>query len=230
MTKLAVMQPYLFPYVGYFQLMYASDKFVIYDDVNYIKQGYINRNTVLSQGQPQRFTVPVPGASSNKKIKDLYYSSDVKKTLSLLEQSYSKSPYFNEIYPIVHEVLVSPNRSIASLCEKSYQLIFEYLGLELQTYKSSDLDYERLGGRVERLVSLCKCLESEVYINSPGGRQLYAKGEFLEKNIELKFIKNNQAPYYQGQETFFPYMSIIDVMMWCSPEQVVEKFEMYEVD
>ena len=99
--KLAVMQPYLFPYIGYFQLIYAADLFLIYDDVAYIKQGYINRNSILSPNGAARFTIPVPGASSNKLISELKFSGDVAKVLRTIEQRYCKAPHFEEIFPMI---------------------------------------------------------------------------------------------------------------------------------
>ena len=156
--KLAVMQPYLFPYIGYFQLIYAADLFLIYDDVAYIKQGYINRNNIWSANGATRFTVPVPGASSNKLISDLAFSGDVAKVLKTIEQSYSKAPYFEGVFPMIREALELDDRSIASICQKSYEDIFSYLGLEKQFKKTSELEYDRSASARDRLIALCQQL------------------------------------------------------------------------
>ena len=116
----AVMQPYLFPYLGYFQLINCSDNFIIYDDVNFIKGGYINRNYILSNGEKQRFTVSVPGASQNKKINELCYSGDVKKVLASIHHAYSKAPYFEKVYPLIEKILKRKERSISDVCLQSY--------------------------------------------------------------------------------------------------------------
>lgn len=225
--KLAIMQPYLFPYIGYFQLIYAADLFVIYDDVSFIKQGYINRNSVLSPNGKMRFTVPVPGASSNKLISELTFSSDVSKVLKTIEQSYTKAPYFEVVFPLVREILEYEDRSIAVVCQKSYQAMFSYLGLEKQFIKSSELEYDRTLSARDRLVALCRKFQADCYINAPGGRSLYAKREFAEQGVDLKFIDSFPVEYPQGNREFVPNLSIIDVLMNCSPHESINLFKQY---
>lgn len=228
--KLAVMQPYLFPYIGYFQLIYAADLFLIYDDVSYIKQGYINRNSVLSPNGATRFTVPVPGASSNKLICDLQFSTDVAKVLKTIEQSYSKAPYFEDVFPLIRQILEHEDRSIASLCLNSYQAIFSYLGLEKPFRKTSELDYDRTVSARDRLIALCHKFGTDCYINAPGGRALYAKSDFAEHGVDLKFIDSLPVEYQQGNDEFVPNLSIVDVLMHCLPEDVVNLMEQYALD
>lgn len=220
--KLAVMQPYLFPYIGYFQLIYAADLFLIYDDVTYIKGGYINRNRILSSNVTTRFTVPVPGASSNKLISELQFSTDVAKVLKTIEQSYSQARYFDQIFPLIQGALWLTDRSIASVCLKSLEDIFSYLGVEKQFKKTSELDYDRSAPAVERLIALCHEFGADCYINAPGGRKLYAKQAFAEKGINLKFVDSLPVKYSQGGVEFLPNLSIIDVLMNCSPQMVIE--------
>lgn len=228
--NLAVMQPYLFPYIGYFQLIYASDLFLIYDDVAYIKQGYINRNRVLSHNGAIRFTVPVPGASSNKLISDLKFSTDVAKVLKTFEQSYSKAPYFDAVFPIARHILQNEDRSIASVCMKSYEEIFSYLGLVKRFIKTSDLNYDRRASARDRLIDLCHQFAAECYINASGGRSLYAKSDFLQRGVELKFVDSLPVEYEQDNSEFVPNLSIIDVLMNCSPEQAVNLMAQYSLN
>lgn len=227
--KLAVMQPYLFPYIGYFQLIYAADLFLIYDDVAYIKQGYINRNSILSSNGVTRFTLPVPGASSYKLISELAFSGDVSKVIKTIEQSYSKAPYFEDVFPVIRRTLELSDRTIASVCQKSYEEIFSYLGLEKQFKKTSELDYDRSASARDRLIALCQQFGADSYINSPGGRKLYAKQDFAEKGIDLKFVDSLPMKYSQGVKEFVPNLSIIDMLMNCSPSQVIENMERYEL-
>ena len=219
--KLAVMQPYLFPYIGYFQLIYASDLFLIYDDVNYIKRGYINRNSIGSVNGAVRFTVPVPSASQNKLISELSYSSDVAKILKTIEQSYSKSKYFSKVYPIIKDVLESEDRRIASVCLNSYKLIMQYLDVDINVIKSSDVEYDRSGSAADKLIELCRVFGANNYINSPGGKEIYSKCYFEDKGIDLRFIKSLPVSYNQVCKEFVPNLSIIDVLMNCSPQEVV---------
>lgn len=227
--KLAVMQPYLFPYIGYFQLIYAADLFLIYDDVAYIKQGYINRNSILSPNGATRFTIPVPGASSNKLISELAFSDDVTKALRTIEQSYSKAPHFGEVFPMIRGALELDDRSIASVCQKSFEDIFSYLGLEKQFKKTSELEYDRSASARDRLIALCQQFGANCYINAPGGRKLYAKQDFAEKGIDLKFVDSLSVEYSQGSAEFVPNLSIIDVLMHCSPEEVRSLLGCYEL-
>jgi len=227
--KLAVMQPYLFPYIGYFQLIYAADLFLIYDDVAYIKQGYINRNSILSPNGATRFTVPVPGASSNKLISELAFSEDVAKVLRTIEQSYSKAPHFEEVFPMIRGALELDDRSISSVCQKSFEDIFSYLGLEKQLKKTSELEYDRSASARDRLIALCHQFGADCYINAPGGRKLYAKQDFAEKGIDLKFVDSLPVEYSQGSAEFVPNLSIIDVLMHCPPEEVKRLLSRYEL-
>ncbi|CAG34771.1 WbqC family protein [Desulfotalea psychrophila] len=226
---IAVMQPYLFPYFGYYQLVNCADKFVVYDDVNYIKGGYINRNNILVKGQSQRFTVPVPGASSNKKIKELSFSSDVKKVLSTIQQSYSKALFFNEIFPIVEAILTYEDRSLAEVCKQSLSQVFAYLGVEKEIIKSSELDYDHSLSAADRLIDITRRFGANKYINSIGGQSLYNKDYFQSNGIELSFIKMDEVSYTQANNKFVPYLSMIDVLMWCKKERVVEMLKSYKM-
>lgn len=221
--KLAVMQPYLFPYIGYFQLIMSSDIFVIYDDVHFIKQGYINRNNILAGGVIQRFTVPVQNGSSNSLIKDVVFQSNVRKVLAAIQQAYSKSLFIKDILPVIEDILNYEERSISALCEYSYKRIFEYLGVEKQIVLSSDLDYDKSQTADKKLVSMCQLLGAKNYINSPGGRELYSSEMFEPYGIELKFIKPALEEYKQlNTDSFVKGLSIIDVLMNNSIEETLD--------
>lgn len=223
------MQPYLFPYLGYYQLVNCVDTFILYDDVNYIKGGYINRNSILVKNKAQRFTLPVPSASSNKKIMDLSFSSETRKTLSTIQQAYSKAPYFEDVYPLIKSILESKDRNIAEVCRKSIALFFEYLAIEKSIIKSSNLDYDRNLPAVDRLVGITRKLQAKHYINSIGGQALYNKNNFSEHQIKLSFIKMDEIKYYQFQEEFIPNLSIIDILMWCDKEKIKSLLTEYKL-
>lgn len=227
--KLAVMQPYLFPYIGYFQLIYAADLFLIYDDVAYIKQGYINRNSILSPNGVTRFTIPVPGASSNKLISELAFSGDVQKIIKTIEQSYSNAPYFGDVFPMIRGALELDDRSIASICQKSFEDIFSYLGIEKKLKKTSELNYNRSASARDRLIALCHQFDADCYVNAPGGRKLYSMQDFVEKGIDLKFVGSLTVEYPQEVDEFVTNLSIIDMLMNCSPSLVIENMARYEL-
>lgn len=225
--KVAVMQPYLFPYLGYYQLVNYVDTFVFYDDVTFIKQGYINRNYILLNGKPTRITVPVPGASSNKKIKELEFSLSVGKILKTIMQAYSKAPFFDVIYPLVERVFTHPNRNIADVCQLSIAEVFRYLDIKKNMLKSSELKYCRSLSAASRLVDICKTLGSNHYVNSAGGSHLYSKTYFATQRCKLSFLQLNNVCYPQGNTDFVPNLSIVDALMWCDKERISELLQSF---
>ena len=223
----AIMQPYLFPWIGYFQLIYQSDIFVLYDDACFIKQGYINRNSILSAGQELRFTLPVHGASSFKRIAELSFDSQAGKLIKTISQSYSKAPYFHTVMPLVEAVLCNENRDITTCCQKAIESILGYLRQEREIIRSSMLVYDRDEDAQNKVIGICKALDASIYVNSTGGRHLYAAEDFAAQGIKLRFLEARNTVYAQGQHEFFPYLSIIDVLMHCTPEEVNRAFKNY---
>ncbi|CZU91060.1 WbqC family protein [Enterobacter ludwigii] len=226
--SIAIMQPYLFPWIGYFQLVWQSDVFVLYDDARYIKQGYINRNSILSCGKAQRFTLPVPGASINKNISELAFSKQVDKILKSVKQNYQKAPHFEEVFALIEGVLTCSERDITTCCSKAISDIFFYLGEEKKLMRSSSLNYKRSENAENKVISICQTLGATKYVNSIGGRQLYDAQNFARAGIELKFLQTQSHYYHQGQDGFIPNLSIIDVLMHCEPimvKKLLTKFE-----
>lgn len=226
--NVSIMQPYLFPWVGYFQLIHQSDIFVLYDDANFIKQGYINRNSILSGGQVQRFTVPVPSASIHKKIGELSFSNQVDKILKTISQSYSKAQYFQDVMPIVESILSLADRDVTGCCSKAINDIFKYVGEEKNIILSSSLNYSRDESAENKVIDICKKLMATKYVNSIGGRQLYHADNFKMHGIELKFLNTKIIHYNQGYKDFVPNLSIIDVLMHCDPRIVKTMFNSFE--
>lgn len=234
--KLAIMQPYLFPYIGYFQLINTVDKFVIYDDVNFIKQGWINRNNILVQGKPYLFTLPLRNQSSFSKINEVFvnraqYDSWRKKSIRTLEQSYKKAPFFKDIYDLVDNVLDvgDMETDIASIATKSLVEISKYLEINTEfVFSSSVYDNAELTGKA-RVINICKKENATYYINPIGGQELYDKDFFKESGLELSFIKTMSIEYSQFKNGFVPWLSIIDVLMFNSIEEtklLLNKFEL----
>lgn len=219
--KLAVMQPYFFPYLGYFQLLRAVDLFVIYDDVNFIKGGWINRNFILMNGQAQRITVPLVGASSFKTIAATRLAADRlwrDKLLKTLRQAYSKAPHFDQVYALAEGVILSPCRSLAELAVGSIRAVANYLRLTTEirpsaTYYAND----SLKGQT-RILDICQRERAEAYYNLPGGEALYDRSAFSAAGVTLRFIHPGEPHYRQFGYTFVPRLSILDVLMFNPPE------------
>ncbi|HAT4484168.1 TPA: WbqC family protein [Proteus mirabilis] len=228
---LAVMQPYLFPYIGYYQLAYHSDMFIFYDDVNYIKGGYINRNNILTKNGPQLFTLPVKKASSFKKINELFYQEDTRKILTSISQAYSKAPYFTSVFPIIEKVLTDNNRNVAHIASKSIIDIFEYLDINFNYVYSSLINYDNSKNAKEKLIEFCRIYNCNNYVNTIGGKKLYSKDEFSSHNIKLNFISSEKNYYNQYNSDYFEEnLSIIDILMNISPKEVINILGNYHVE
>lgn len=231
--KLAVMQPYFFPYLGYFQLVQSVDHFVFYDDVNYIKRGWINRNRILINDSPSYFTVPLVGVSRNKLINEIDIAKGdkaLKKGLISIAQNYKSAPFFNGVYHIVEEVYQSQKKNIAEWAGLSVTKIAEYLGLSTTFHFSSELDFgHNTSDRAERLIEICKGFEAKIYINAAGGKELYKKEEFAEHGIDLKFIDPILKRYPQRTNEFIPGLSFIDVLMNNSKDDILEMLAEYSL-
>ncbi|MAP80965.1 MAG: hypothetical protein CL526_07730 [Aequorivita sp.] len=232
--KAAIMQPYIFPYLGYFQLIKAVDAFVFYDDVNFIKRGWINRNKILLNNKEKLISFPCIGASQNKLINEVQVDLSDKQYLKLIqtiEQAYNKAPYYKEVYPIIEKVFNSSAKNIAELAIHSIKIVSEYIGINTEFYVSSESFGETKGiDKADRLIAISKNLGSNTYINALGGIELYNKAYFKLKNIELHFLKPSSAPYKQHDPiNFIAGLSIIDVMMFNSPEEINEMLDNFEL-
>ncbi|MDI5934145.1 WbqC family protein [Halomonas kalidii] len=227
--KIAIMQPYLFPCIGYYQLVRCVDKFVVYDDVNYIKRGYINRNYILDKGCRRRFTVPVPGASIHKKISELTFSGEIESILEGIRHAYAKAPFFEEIFPLIRNVFEGEDRSISAVCSDGINEVFGYLGMVPDVSFSSQLGYDRRFSGAEKLMAICDVLDSRHYVNSIGGQALYKKEYFSSKGVDISFLKSREIRYAQGGSQFVANLSMIDVLMWCSKTNVTTLLDEYDL-
>lgn len=221
--KVGIMQPYLFPYIGYFQLINIVDKFIIFDDANYIKKGWINRNNILVNNKIYRFNLPVMGISQNEIIKDIRILDEFqnkKKLLKTICHAYKKAPMFKFIYPILEDIILYDNCKLSEYIENSIRVICTYLEIDTKIIKSSKLNNNKSLRSEDKIIDICKLLNSNVYINPIGGMSLYSKEKFAQNNIELYFIKSAIVRYKQFNDEFYENMSIIDVLMFNSKERV----------
>jgi len=232
--KLAIMQPYLFPYIGYFQLMNAVDKFVVYDDVTFIKGGWINRNKILVNKTEYIFTIPLHNASSNVLIKDIELAITKKwksKFLKTLEHSYKKSENFEMTYSIVEDVVNTETRFLIEIYLKSIELINSFLDIKTPIVASSTIyNNVHLKGQ-GRILDICAQESADCYINPLGGRELYNTELFSNNKIKLKFqlADYKKLQYSQFNNIFLSSLSIIDVMMFNSPKKIKTMLNEYEL-
>lgn len=233
--KLAIMQPYLFPYIGYFQLIRAVEEFVVYDDVNFIKQGWINRNRTLNNGAPLLFTVPLENASSFSRINEVrvdlkQYNAWKNKFLKTLALNYKKAPQFDTTIGLIGGVLDNFREgSVADLALSGIRAVCGHLGINTKIVPSSSVyNNTHLHGK-ERVVDICRQTGASHYINPIGGQELYTKEYFKEHHLQLSFIKSLPVTYAQLKEPFVPWLSIIDVLMFNTAGDIVLMLENYEL-
>lgn len=222
------MQPYLFPYLGYFQLIRAVDAFVVYDDVNYINGGWINRNSILANGDKLLLTLPLQGASQNRLINQIELGGH-HKILKSLHQCYSKAPFFGAVYPLLEDIFAQSEHNLARFLDYQLRKICAYLGLRPKWHISSELKKNcELRGE-EKILELCKVLGATHYINTPGGKALYDRETFAGAGLKLSFIQPRAVSYRQFDNEFLPNLSIIDVMMFNDREQCSKLLEEYDL-
>ena len=225
--KIAVMQPYIFPYIGYFQLMNYVDKFILYDDVTFIKRGWINRNKLLLNGNSFMFTVPIVNASQNTLIKDIKVAIDTRwknKFYKTIEFAYKKTPFYNEIMSIICQVIDLRTKYLKDIHLISFELIVKYTGLETIIVDSSSVyNNDDLNGQ-NRIIDICIKEQATQYVNLYGGKKLYNHDEFNKKRLDLKFIKNNNQLIKRENK-----FSIIHDLMITKSSEMKNLYEDYTV-
>ncbi|MBJ6367888.1 WbqC family protein [Snuella sedimenti] len=232
--KVAIMQPYFFPYVGYFQLIDAVDTFVFYDDVNFIKKGFINRNSILLDGRAYKFMIPCKKLSQNKMIKETYIDlsdSIIKKMLKTFKHAYHDAPFYNQTIEIIKRVFFSNCKSVSEIAILSVKSICDYLEID-KNWKISSLHHNASIGleREARIIDITKKEFGDVYINMESGKELYDNKIFKHNNIRLNFLCPKLKNYKQSSEQFIPSLSIIDVLMFNKPKVVKEMLKAYRID
>ena len=230
--KLGIMQPYFFPYLGYWQLLNAVDQYVIYDDVNFVKGGWINRNRILVQGAPQYLNLQMQGASPYKKILDLGVNPSPvwkEKVLATLTMAYKRAPYYDEVFPILKETILCQELRLSTYVINSIRAVCGYLQIDTKLLLSSEMDQDRSLRGQDRVLDISKRLGANHYCNAIGGQELYSKEIFHKDGIELHFVKTHFVVYQQFKNEFVPGLSIIDVMMFNSPKEIQAMLEDYEL-
>ena len=212
--KLGIMQPYFMPYIGYWQLMAAVDMYVIYDDVNFIKKGWINRNNILVNGTKQLFTISLEGVSQNKLINEITIADDFVKLRKTISMAYSKAPYYKETMELLDMIFTFDSNNLAKFLEHSIRLVARYLGIQTEILLSSHLEKDNSLKGQEKILDICKRLNADVYYNAIGGQELYDKEKFKANSIDLYFVQSYLHPYKQSKDSFIEGLSLIDVLMW----------------
>ena len=235
--KIAVMQPYFFPYLGYFSLIAASDYWIYFDTPQYIRHGWVNRNRILKPSKEdwQYITVPLEKHSRNEQIMNVYPKNNnwQAKLLAQLEHYRKAAPFYKEVYSLVADVVnyAEPGKSISSISIKSVEAVCEYCGLELRSevFSQMNLDIGTVSEPDEWALEITRSLQGTTYINPIGGKEFFSKEKYREASIELHFLKPIIQSYDQKNKKFIPRLSIIDTLMVCSPNDVKDMIKKYEL-
>lgn len=215
--KIGIMQPYFLPYIGYYQLIKSVDTFIFYDDVAYIKQGWINRNRILLDGQDYLFIMQLNKASQNKKINAIEIGNNRMNLLMTFTFAYRKAPFFKNVEPLLHSIFESEQNNLSQYIIDTNKLITDYLGIDTKILVSSEIEKEnKPKSKEDYIFEICNKFGATTYINAIGGRELYSKADFTQAGIDLYFIETQFIEYTQFNNNFIPSLSIIDVMMFNS--------------
>lgn len=228
--KLGIMQPYFMPYIGYFQLMKAVDKYVVYDDVNYIKGGWVNRNHILINGEKEMFTVTLQKASPNKLFNEIVIGDDFKKLMKTLQMNYSRAINFDQTMVLMERIISFPNKQLAVFIANSFREILSYLSVETEILMSSEIPKDNSLRGKDKIIQICEILGADTYYNAVGGKNLYDQEEFREHGITLNFVDSLPQVYSQlHTREFVSGLSMIDVLMNNTKDKVNSLLESYQI-
>ncbi len=226
------MQPYFFPYIGYWQLMNGVDKYVIYDDVNFIRRGWINRNRILMNGEPMLINLIMSGASSSKLINEVKVEKDEKhkhKLLKTIERCYKKAPNYEDTYHLIEDIISNDEEDLSLYLEYLMKKIAQYLEIKTEFILSSHIAKDNSLKGEDKIIEICKILNASEYFNAIGGVDLYSREVFNLNEIKLNFLQTELVEYNQFGNKFVPNLSIIDVMMFNSKDSVKQMLNCYSL-
>jgi hypothetical protein len=226
MTKrLAIMQPYFLPYMGYWQLINDVDEFIVYDTIKYTKKGWINRNRFHLNGVDKLFSLPLKNDSDSLFVKDRTLATDFdrSKLIRQLGNAYAGAPYFKQHFPLIEDIINHPDQNLFGYIFNSIQKICDFLDIKTPLIISSDIpsDHENAKGQ-DKVINLCHARYATDYINPIGGLNLYDKQIFKHEHINLSFIRARVLDYtYENNAQCLPHLSIVDVMMHCPRDKIL---------
>ena len=235
--RLGIMQPYFFPYIGYFSLIKHVDKFIILDDVQFIRHGWIERNRILKPQEGwQYISVPLKKHSQKTLIRDIKINNTIewKKKMVAQLSHYKKAPYYKQVYQLLLEVFETDYESITNLDIACLRKIEKYLdiGTPIELFSDMNLTIEPVLEADEWALHICKAInEANEYWNPPGGQSFFDKEKYKRNGIRLCFQEVEIMPYFQNRKSFEGGLSILDVMMFNSPDkinQMLDGYKLYE--
>lgn len=234
LKSIAVMQPYFLPYLGYFQLMNAVNEFVIYDNLQFTKRGWIHRNRIMQNKQPAYISLPLKKDSDYLNINQRFLSDnfevDKLKLLSKIKGAYQKAPQFKKVFPIIEEIFKYKDINLFNYVNNSIEVLKDFLNIDTKLIKSSEININHDLKSQDKVIAISQALNADVYINPEGGKELYSVEVFNNNNIKLKFHSYIPEPYHQFSEEFISHLSIIDVLMFNGKEECKNLLDNYKLE
>ena len=230
--RIAIMQPYFLPYIGYWQLIGAADAFVVYDNIKYTKKGWINRNRFLLNAKEALFSLPLRKGSDFLDVNQRYLadSFDREDLLNRFREAYRKAPEYSAFMPTLEDIVRCPSANLFDYVRHSIEKVCSYLELRTPVIVSSAIDCDHSLKAAERVQAICKALGAKTYINLIGGVNIYNNQRFNENGIDLKFLKSEFQSYPHASSTFVPWLSIIDVIMFNNKMRLSELLNEYHFE
>ncbi|MBC7404816.1 MAG: WbqC family protein [Cytophaga sp.] len=227
------MQPYFLPYIAYWQLIASVDEFVVYDNIEFTKKGWFNRNRILDSDHDRLFTIPIKKDSDYLPVNQRFLADDSSKEISrilrIVEVTYKRAPYFQEVYALIKQCFMCPDKNLFAYNYNAIQAICTYLSIETRIVISSAVSINHDLKAEQKVLAICKAQEASTYINAIGGQQLYDRALFAQNGLELAFIKSHDIQYRQFDDEFVPWLSIIDVLMFNDVSTVKKILKEYEL-
>jgi hypothetical protein len=227
------MQPYFFPYIAYFQLMNAVHEFVVYDNIEFTKKGWINRNRILMNGHDSFITLPLKKDSDYLDVRDRYlagsWSAERIRMLNRIKESYRKAPQYEAVYPLVEKCICFENSNLFNFIFNSLNQVKEYLEISTSLTASSTIPIDHALKAERKVIAICKARNADSYLNPIGGTKLYDKEQFMSEGIDLHFLETDELRYTQFGNGFIPWLSILDVMMFNSRNSIMKMLSQYSL-
>ncbi|MFT5635030.1 MAG: hypothetical protein ACI89T_000461 [Cognaticolwellia sp.] len=231
------MQPYIFPYLGYYQLIHHTDKWVVFDDIQFSSKSWVNRNRILHPEQNkawQYFTIPIKKHSLSTKINELdinYQLAWKEQILGKLSHYKNRAPFYRQTINLINEVFDTSPCKLNNLLVNALKITCNYLDIDFNYQLFSELNFDEsvISSPGDWALHISKKLNASEYINPPGGYSIFSEQSFLNKNIKLSFLTSDLPDYNQNRKPSIPALSIIDVMMWNSVTDIKNMLKQYKL-
>jgi len=229
--KVAIMQPYFLPYIGYFQLINCVDRFVVYDNIKYTKKGWINRNRFLQNGSDAVFSLPLKKGADHLEVvqRELAADFDRDKLLNQIRGAYRKAPEFDATFELLEEVIRQPHSNLFDYLVASIRIVCGHIGIDTPIVVSSTVPADHGLHAQDKVIAICEALDADTYVNPIGGTSLYSSEAFHDRGMQLRFLRSRDIHYRQFGQPSVPWLSIVDVLMFNPAAQVRRLLDEYDL-